>query len=100
MATRKPPFREPWKPAPYIVADIYAIKALRTGTANAIQQQRALDWIMHIACEVDHASYRPGSSDDTAFAEGKRHIGLQIRKLETMSADIVQKMKDQEDKNG
>jgi hypothetical protein len=59
-----------------------AIKALATGTANAGQQKRALDWIITKACGTYDMSFRPGADGEreTAFAEGKRHVGLQIVK--------------------
>jgi hypothetical protein len=80
VGVKKLPAIEPWHPAPYIDADSYAIKALATGTANEGQQKRALDWIINTLCATYDLSYRPGSDRDTAFAEGKRHVGLQIVK--------------------
>lgn len=71
-------------PAPYDPdgADTMAIKALATGTANDGQQKRALAWIINAVCGTYDLSFRPGESGDreTAFAEGKRHVGLQIVK--------------------
>ena len=78
---KKPPTVEPWHPAPYDDADTYAIKALAAGVANEGQQKRALDWIVNTLCATYDLSYRPGSDRDTAFAEGKRHVGLQLVKL-------------------
>lgn len=73
----------PWHPAPYEDADIASIKALAAGTASAPQQQRALDWIIHKACATYDLSYRPGEGGEreTAFAEGKRFVGLQVVKM-------------------
>jgi hypothetical protein len=67
-------------PAHYDEADTYAIKALAAGVANEGQQKRALDWIINTLCATYDLSYRPESDRDTAFAEGKRHIGLQLVK--------------------
>ncbi len=83
------PPREPWKPAAYETADAYALKALRDGEATPEQQVRALDWIVMTACETYNMSYRPGGPDgdrDTAFAEGKRFVGLQIVKMLNLRA--------------
>lgn len=77
---KKPPVVEPWHPAPYVDADTYAIKALASGVANEGQQKRALEWIINTLCATYDLSYRPGSDRDTAFAEGKRHVGLQLVK--------------------
>ena len=57
-----------------------AIKALSTGTASAGQQQRALLWIVEVLCETYDLSFRPESERETVFAEGKRHVGMQIVK--------------------
>lgn len=80
----KKPVHQPWFPAPYDPdgADTMAIKAVASGTANAGQQKRALDWIINAVCATYDLSFRPGESGDreTAFAEGKRHVGLQIVK--------------------
>jgi hypothetical protein len=80
----KKPAHQPWMPAPYDPdgADTMAIKALATGTANEGQQRRALKWIIEAACGTYDLSFRPGPDGEreTAFAEGKRHIGLQLVK--------------------
>lgn len=73
--------KEPWKPAHYEIADVSAIKALANGTATPDQQQRALKWIIENVCATYDLSYRPNSERDTAFAEGKRHCGLQVVKM-------------------
>jgi hypothetical protein len=72
----------PWHPAPYDEAVTGALKALQSGTADAVQQQRALKWIIEALCGTYDLSYRPGEDGerDTAFAEGKRFVGQQIVK--------------------
>lgn len=81
------PSAEPWKPADYGAPEHHAIIALANGTATPDQQQRAMAWI-HYVCGTTDLSYRPGSDRDTAFAEGKRWVGLQIRKLEITNPAI------------
>ena len=71
----------PWFPAHYDDPDTYAIKAVARGEATDIQQRRALNWIIQTLCGTYDLSYRPDSDRDTAFAEGKRHVGMQIVKL-------------------
>jgi hypothetical protein len=70
----------PW--LPYIEEDEErrALQALFDGVANKGQQATALETIFQI-CDLDGLSYRPGSERDTAFAEGKRFVGLQILKI-------------------
>lgn len=72
----------PWLPASYEPVDTAAIHALQAGNASSGQQQRALAWIINTLCGTYDLSYRPGEDGDreTAFAEGKRHVGLQLVK--------------------
>lgn len=73
----------PWLPPKYDLADIGALQALAKGEAPPDAQQRALKWIIEKAAGTYEPSYRPGEEGerDTAFAEGRRHVGLQIVKL-------------------
>ena len=70
---------EPWMPAPFDDADQRALKALRDGTASAEQQQRALGWLF-FASGYRSMTFRPGEDGarQSAFAEGKRHLAVQI----------------------
>ena len=77
---KKPIAAQPWHPAPYVDADTYAIKALAAGNASEGQQKRALAWIINTLCGTYDLSFRPDSERDTSFAEGKRHVGMQIVK--------------------
>lgn len=74
---------EPWKPVEWEPGDAHALKALARGEAGEHEQQRALEWIIHKAAGTYDLSYRPGSEGDrdTAMAEGRRFVGLQIVKL-------------------
>lgn len=75
---RKAP--EPFHPAEYEKADLYAVKAMWDGTANGNQQRRGLEWILNNVCATYDLSFRPDSQRVTDFAEGKRFVGLQIVK--------------------
>lgn len=77
----KPPVGAPWAPASYEIADAGALQALARGECEPHQQQRALKFIVESLCGTYDLSYRPSGDRDTAFAEGKRHVGLQIVKL-------------------
>jgi hypothetical protein len=57
-------------------ADVTAIHALIAGTATPEQQGRFVQWFVK-ATGVDQMTYRPDDRD-TAFAEGKRFVGLQF----------------------
>lgn len=65
----------------YEPADATALQALSAGTADPDQQKRALDWILTHASRLREPSFRPDSSDQTAFCEGRRFVGLSIAKL-------------------
>lgn len=88
---------DPWKPAPWEPADVSALQALHRGDATADQQKHALDYIIHTVAGTYEPSYRTKSDRDTAFAEGKRHVGLQIvTKLKLNLAAIRQAKSTQE----
>ncbi len=70
-----------FKPAIYESADITAIQQLEQGIAEPEMQKRAFKWIVEEVCKTYDLSYRPGDSHDTAFAEGKRFVGLGIVKM-------------------
>jgi hypothetical protein len=76
-----------YESAKYEPADIGAVRAVYNGEAEPHQQRRAMEWIMNNACEIKELSYRPdgeGGFGDTAFAEGRRFVGIQIAKLVSM----------------
>lgn len=74
-------------PADYDELVVYAVRAVYLGEASAAQQKLAWEWIMYVSGAGDgfqDLSYRPGGEDgrrQTDFAEGKRFVGLQIRKM-------------------
>lgn len=86
----------PWFPQAIADADMHAIKALAKGGASAAQQQLALEFIVNRLCATNDQSFRPddlGGARDTAFAEGKRFVGLQIRKIVETPLDASGKPK-------
>lgn len=78
---------EPWKPSGWDIPDAAAIQALQRGEATPDQQRRALTFIVNALAGTYDGSFRPGPDGDrvTAFAEGKRSVGLQIVKLANLS---------------
>ena len=84
-APRKAPrLASSWLPAEWDTADAAAIQAIARGDAEPDQQLRVLHWILINACQVDEPSYCPGGEEarrDTDHHEGRRWVGLQIRKL-------------------
>lgn len=104
VGSSKPPDR-PWKPVivsndewlrkmPGVLdtGDITALHACWNGTADAQQQRRAL-FALHKIAGTGDMSYRPddrGGARDSAFAEGKRYVGLQMQKLIDHHSHYVQ----------
>jgi hypothetical protein len=78
--------KHPWEPAEYSEEVIYAVRAMKDGTALPHQQQLAWRWLMFVTAAgdgFDDLSFRPGGDGprETDFAEGKRFVGLQMRKM-------------------
>lgn len=80
----KPPPKEPWHPIDLDKTDVLALRGLKAGTATPQQQQHAIQWLINVASRMDDLSFRPDSERATAFAEGKRFVGLQIWKALTL----------------
>lgn len=97
MAQRKKPPGvpewEPWKPAAWELPDAAAIQALQRGDATADQQRNALKYIVNTLAGTYDGSFRPGPDGAlvTAYAEGKRAVGLQIVKLANLSLSAFKK---------
>lgn len=72
-------------------ADCVALQAVATGTANAEQQKRAISVVLHIA-GTDDIEFLPdehGGERESHFKSGKRHVGLQLRKLVSFPLDVL-----------
>ena len=77
---------DPRMPPDYDDDVVRAVRALFTGTASASQQLYAVRWLMYVTAaseEFQDLSFRIGTDGErmTAFAEGKRFVGMQIRKM-------------------
>lgn len=94
MARKQPPPGAPWAPPGYEIADIGALQALARGDASEHQQKRALAYVVNTLCGTYDLSYRPDSERDTAFAEGRRFVGLQVVKLLKLSTAAMQRKTD------
>lgn len=73
------------------LADASAIKALQAGTADAIQQRRALDWILKKACALPEWPYVPGDEGGTNIHLGRQFVGHMIMKLLNMNLATAQR---------
>lgn len=68
------PHKDPLERPDYTEAEIQALRAVHRGEADARQQRLLCDYLIRAAGTHD-TSYRPGDSQATAFAEGKRWVG-------------------------
>lgn len=85
-------------PADYDDKVIMAFQALKAGDADEDQQRRVLDWlIVHAAgtYELSFRSEREGGERETAFAEGRRFVGLQVVKMINMPPAMVAQLRKQ-----
>ena len=87
----KPPTGAPYAPPPYTIQDIGALQALQRGDAPEHQQQHALKFIIETLCGTNDLEYRPGSDRDSAFAGGRRFVGLQLKKLLKLNLATLKK---------
>lgn len=91
----KPPVGAPWAPAVWSDKEAGAIQAMARGDADGPAQQRALKFIVETICRTYDLSYRAESERDSAFAEGKRFVGLQIVKLTKINIAALRKTKNE-----
>jgi hypothetical protein len=78
------PKKDPWHPPDYDPAVIWAWRAFCQGKATESQQLTLFDYLMYVTGASEKfadLSFRPGDQYGTAFAEGKRSVGLSLRKL-------------------
>lgn len=95
---RKPPNQvllenAPWMPPAYEIADASAFQALTRGDASPDQQKRVVKWLVHEAARTYDMSFRPGPGGerDTAFAEGRRFVGLQVVKMVNLDLALLRR---------
>lgn len=80
------PKEHPYHPPDYDEAIVMAMRAFAAGKANDGQQKIVWDWLQYATGTGNWSdmTFRPGGAEaerESAFAEGKRFVGLQILKL-------------------
>ena len=68
-----------------------AIQALIKGEATPDQQRGAMHWLINQACGTYNISFSEIGDRETCFAEGRRYVGSQIVKLNTLSINALRK---------
>lgn len=69
------------QPAPFTPLIVGAAKALEQGTATDHQQKSLCEWLIKSAAGIATPSFRAGDPYATAFAEGRRFVGIQMMML-------------------
>lgn len=85
----------PWLPPTYTDRDVGSVQGLARGDASPEQQIHALRFIVEtLSCCYD-MSFRPGIDGDreTAFAEGRRFVGLQLVKMTKLNIGSLKEQK-------
>jgi len=91
---RRSKAHEPWLPAEYSDRDVYAIQSLARGDADASLQVHALKFIVETLSGCYDVTFCPDSERASSFAEGKRHVGLQIVKMTKLNLSALRKTDD------
>lgn len=88
MSTKQIP---PYLRCEWDIPTISAVQALNRGEATPEQQKQFLAWLVNEAAATYGQSYQLDSDRATAFAEGRRFVGLQIVKLSVLSTNALLK---------
>jgi hypothetical protein len=70
-----------FKPPQYDASISTAVQQMEQGECEPHLQIKLLNWLIVEACKTYDLSYRPGDTHDTAFAEGRRFVGLELVKM-------------------
>jgi hypothetical protein len=83
---------QPWHPPKFDRSDAMAMKAVATGTANEAQQKQAIEYIVGTLGMTYDTSYWADSDRNSAFAEGRRFVGLQIVKMVNLTGEALARL--------
>lgn len=93
---KTPPYLNPPE---YTPAVAQAFQSLARGDASAHLQKTALDWLINKAAMTYDLSFSPDGTHATAFAEGRRFVGLQVVKMTKLDVDKITKATNNGDKS-
>jgi hypothetical protein len=83
---------QPWHPPKFDRSDAMAMKAVATGTANESQQKQAIEYIVGTLAITYDETYWADSERNSAFAQGRRFVGLQIVKMVNLSGAALEQL--------
>ena len=93
MSAAKKPI-PPFLRCDYDLPVVSAVQALSRGEATPEQQRAALNWIVNQAAATYGQSFQLEGDRETAFAEGRRFVGLTLVKLTKLSLNALRKAQD------
>lgn len=70
---------------------VSAVQALAKGEATPGQQQHAMRWLVEVAAGTYQPTFMLEGPHESAFAEGRRFVGLQVVKLLSLSTNALSK---------
>lgn len=73
--------------------EMYALRALQEGNADAYQQQLALSVVLKKFCRTYDLAFVPGKADESAFLAGRQFPGQQIMKYLRLNPTLIEEMK-------
>ena len=85
---RRLPRQEPWSRVIPTKREAYAARAMEVGNANSVQQAIFMDLVYRIS-GVRDLEFRPESERASAFASGKRFVGLQIALIANLAPESI-----------
>lgn len=89
MPAKKVPF---YLQCNYTLPIITAAQAMERGEATPEQQKLFLQWLIHEAAMTYGMTFQVEGDRETAFAEGRRHVGREVVKLLKLNASIFRKV--------
>ena len=87
--------------SPFAGVDSYDITTVASIQAiyRTSEGKRALEHVINVLAGTYDQSYRPGSERDSAFAEGRRFVGLQLVKLVKLNMQLLKEKHGNRDSN-
>jgi hypothetical protein len=75
------PKADAWKPVDYDDDVVLAVRAVKSGVANAGQQQLFYEWLRYL-CGADDWAFRPGrETRETDIMLGRQFVWSQVEKM-------------------
>lgn len=83
-----------WVPPHLEIQDGYALQALERGEATPEQQQRALRWIVEVACMAYQDTFDIDNERKSSHMQGRRFVGLAIIQAIKLNMQAVKKARE------